>query len=131
MKTLFRTGAGMLAALSLAMTPVTASAQAADYDQTVYNMLMDCAALQALFSQAADKQEDKDKALASAVGFMSAAENLSGKEIKDYGTELGPRRDRMLDMLRKDDGTLLRFAKTCAAIERVGRDAVAAENIKK
>lgn len=130
MKAMFKTGAGLLAAASLALTPVTASAQAKDYDQNIYNLLMDCAALQALFSQAAEKEEDKNKSLASAVGFMSAAETLSGTEIKDYGAELSPRRERLLGMLRKDDPALMRMAKTCAAIERVGRDAIAAEQIK-
>lgn len=130
MKAMFRTGAGLLAAASLALTPVTASAQTGDYDPAIYNLLMDCAALQALFSQAAEKEEDKKRSLSSAVGFMSAAETLSGKEIKDYGTELSPRRDRLLTMLNKDDKALLRLAKTCAAIERVGRDAIEAEKIK-
>lgn len=130
MKAMFRTGAGVLAAASLALTPVTASAQSNDYDPAIYNLLMDCAALQALFSQAAEKEADKNRSLASAVGFISAAETLSGKEIKDYGTELGPRRDRLMGMLSKDEKALLRLTKTCAAIERVGRDAIEAENLK-
>jgi hypothetical protein len=126
MRALLRNGMGLLTAASLALMPVPAAAATNDYDPAVYNLLLDCATLHTLFAQAADSKEDKDKATNSAVGFISAAESLSGVELKDYAAEINPRQAKLLDMLHKDGDGVKRLARSCAAIERVGRDAIAA-----
>ncbi|MEQ1497061.1 MAG: hypothetical protein ABL914_00235 [Novosphingobium sp.] len=127
MKTILRSSVGLLTAASMALIPVQASAQANDYDPVMYNLLMDCAAMQILFAQAGESAAEKEKSTNSAVGFVSAANTLSGKEIKDFDAEFNPRQARLLAMLDKKDPALTRMVRSCGAIERVGRDAIAAE----
>ncbi len=123
MKLLSRT---LVSATILALLPIPASAQTASYDPAVYDMLLDCTALQVLFAQAADKEADKTTAANNAVGYLSAAQYLAGSDIKDLGAELKPRRERILAMLGKKDGSAERLVKTCSAVMKVGVNAAAA-----
>ncbi len=126
MNSILRAGTGLLAAASVAILPVPVSAQTTSYDPVLYDMLLDCTALQVLFAQAADKEEDKTTAANRAVGYLSAAQYLSGAEVKDLGPVLKPRTQKILDMLGKKDGSAERLTKSCAAIMKVGVDANAA-----
>lgn len=112
------------------MTAVPAPAQAQSYDTVLYDTLLDCTALQILFAQAADKPEDKNDAANKAVGYLTAANTLSGTEIKDLGPVMAPRRQKILGMLDKKDGSAERLTKSCAAIFLVGKNALAAANSK-
>ena len=126
MKSLLRSGAGLLAAASLVAMPMQASADAANYDTAIYDLMLDCTALQVLFAQAADTDADKKAASNKAVGYLSAANTLSGSEIKDLGPVLQPRRAKILASLDKKDGSAERLVKSCAAIYLVGTNAAAA-----
>jgi hypothetical protein len=126
MKSFLRTGAGLLAAASVVAAPMQASAQAANYDTVLYDLLLDCTALQVLFAQASDSEADKKAASNKAVGYLSAANTLSGAEIKDLGPVLQPRRAKILAMLDKKDGSTEKLVKSCAAIYLVGTNAAAA-----
>lgn len=117
---LLRTGAALLAASSLALMPVEASAETKDYDPAMYDLLLDCAAVYIVVGQASDKDAEKEKATNSAVGFISGAESLSGVEITDYAAVLNPRKDKLLEWLRKKDPSLARTMRSCVAIEKVG-----------
>lgn len=130
MKSILRTGTGLLAAASVALLPVQATAQSSNYDPVLYDLLLDCVALQVLFAQAADKEADKTSAANNAVGYMTAAQQLSGIEIKELGPVLSPRRTKILGMLDKKDGSAERLVKSCAAIMKVGVDAQAAAATK-
>lgn len=122
---LLRSGAALLAASSLVLIPVQASAETKDYDSAVYDLLLDCAAVYVVLGQAVDKDSEKEKATNSAVGFISAAESLSGAEIKDYAAEINPRKDKLLDWVRKKDPSLTRTMRSCVAIEKVGASVAA------
>jgi hypothetical protein len=126
MKSFLRTGAGLLAAASVLVAPVQASAQTAAYDTVLYDLLLDCTALQVLFAQASDSEADKKSASSKAVGYLSAANTLSGAEIKDLSPVLQPRRAKILASLDKKDGSAERLVKSCAAIYLVGTNAAAA-----
>lgn len=130
MKSILRTGTGLLTAASVAFLPVQATAQSSNYDPVLYDLLLDCVALQVLFAQAADKEADKTRAANDAVGYMTAAQQLSGVEIKELGPVLSPRRTKILGMLDKKDGSAERLVKSCAAIMKVGVDAKAAAATK-
>ena len=125
MNPIFRAGAGLLAAASLALTPVQAAAKAKDYDPVVYNLLLDCAAMQILFAQVSDTKEDKEASTNRAVGFISAANALSGEDLKDFKAALDPRMTKITNMITSKDPMVDRLVGSCAAIERVGRDAIA------
>lgn len=123
MKSLLRTGAGLLAAASVVAAPMQASAQTAAYDTVLYDLLLDCTALQILFAQAADDDADKKSSSNKAVGYLSAANTLSGSDIKELAPVLQPRRAKILEMLGKKDGSAERLTKSCAAIYLVGTNA--------
>lgn len=123
MMSFLRTGAGLLAAASVVTAPVQVSAQTATYDTVLYDLLLDCTALQVLFVQASDNEADKKSASNKAVGYLSAANTLSGSEIKELGPALQPRSAKILAMLAKKDGTAERLVKSCAAIYLVGTNA--------
>lgn len=123
MKSFFRTGAGLLAAASVLVAPAQASAATAAYDTVLHDLLLDCTALQVLFAQASDSEADKSNASNKAVGFLSAANTLSGSEIKELGPVLQPRRAKILELLGKKDGSVERLTKSCAAIYLVGTNA--------
>ena len=99
MKSFLRTGAGLLAAASVVTAPMQASAQTAAYDTVLYDLLLDCTALQVLFAQASDNEADKKSASNKAVGYLSAANTLSGSDVKDLGPVLQPRRAKILPRL--------------------------------
>ena len=126
MKSFLRTGAGLLAAASVVTAPMQASAQTAAYDTVLYDLLLDCTALQVMFAQASDNEADKKSASNKAVGYLSAANTLSGSDVKDLGPVLQPRRAKILASLDKKDGTAERLVKSCAAIYLVGTNAAAA-----
>ncbi len=126
MNSIHRTGTGLLTAAAVALLPVQVSAQASDYDTAVYDLLLDCTALQVLFAQAADKEADKATAANNAVGYLSAAQYLSGSDVSDLGAVLKPRRERILAMLGKKDGSAERLVKSCSAVMKVGVNATAA-----
>ncbi len=123
MKFYLRTGAGLLAAASLVAAPIQASAQTTNYDPVLYDLLLDCVALQVLFAQAADTDADKKGASNKAVGYLSAANALSGTEIKELAPVMQPRRTKILASLDKKDGSAERLVKSCAAIYLVGTNA--------
>lgn len=122
MKSILRNCIGLMAATSLALVPVSASAQAKPYDAALHNMLLDCTALQLLFAQAGDTEAEKKDNRDMAVGFLSAAQTLSGTDIKDLGAEMKPRTARLLDWLNKKDPQLNALVKNCAAILLVGKN---------
>ncbi len=108
-------------ALSI-LAAVPAPAQAQDYDTSVHSLMLDCTALQILFASAADKEEDKTKAANSAAAFLTAANVLSGSEIKDLGSAIKPRRERIMGWITKNDPAATRLTKSCAAIMSIGRN---------
>jgi hypothetical protein len=130
MKVFLRTGAGIAAAASLALAPVTASAQANAHDPVLYDMLLDCTALQLLFSQAGDTEAEKTDNRNMAVGFLSAAQALSGTDIKDLGAEMKPRTAKLLDWLNKKDPKLNTLVKSCASVLLVGKNYIEAGKTK-
>lgn len=120
MKTVSRVLAAASALSMLAAVP--APAQAQDYDTSVYNLMLDCTALQILFASAADSEAEKNKSAASAAAFLTAANVLSGTEIKDLGSEIKPRRERIMGWISKNDPAATRLTKSCAAMISVGRN---------
>ena len=120
MKTVSRVLAAASALSMLAAVP--APAQAQDYDTSVYNLMLDCTALQILFASASDTEAEKNKSAASAAAFLTAANVLSGTEIKDLGSEIKPRRERIMGWISKNDPAATRLTKSCAAMISVGRN---------
>ena len=123
--TLFsRTLAAASAVAMLAAAPAPAVAQ--EYDTSLHNILLDCMTLQILFAQIADTEAEKKEAANMAVGFLTAAQTLSGVDIKDLSTEVNPRKAKILGWLDKKDGASTRLTKSCAAIFTVHKNYVAA-----
>lgn len=107
-----------LSATSLAAAPAAAQ----DYDQSLYDTLLDCTSLHVLFAAAADNKAGKDESAASAAAYLDAAQTLSGSEIKDLGSVITPRRTKILAWLDKKDPAINRLTKSCAVITRVGKN---------
>jgi hypothetical protein len=123
MKTVSRVLAAASALSMLAAVP--APAQAQEYDTSVHSLLLDCTALQILFASASDKEEDKNQSANAAAAFLTAANVLSGSEIKDLGAEIKPRREKIMGWITKNDPAATRLTKSCASIITVGRNAPA------
>ncbi|HQV02761.1 MULTISPECIES: hypothetical protein [unclassified Novosphingobium] len=123
MKTVSRVLAAASALSMLAAIP--APAQAQEYDTAVHSLLLDCTALQILFASASDKEADKTQSANAAAAFLTAANIMSGSEIKDLGAEIKPRREKIMGWITKNDPAATRLTKSCASIITVGRNAPA------
>jgi methionine synthase I (cobalamin-dependent) len=108
----------------LAAVPAPAVAQ--EYDPALYETLLDCTTLQILFAQVADTEAEKKDAANMAVGFLTAAQSLSGVEVKDLSTVINPRKAKILGWLDKKDAAAARLTKSCAAIFNVHKNYVTA-----
>ncbi len=124
MKLFSRTLAAASAIAMLAAAPAPAVAQ--DYDTSLHSTLLDCMTLQILFAQVADTEAEKKEAANMAVGFLTAAQTLSGVDIKDLSTEVNPRKAKILGWLDKKDESSTKLTKSCAAIFTVHKNYLAA-----
>lgn len=121
MNKLARKSVAAFAALSLtAMASTPAAAQ--EYDQALYDTLLDCTALHVLFAAAASDKAGKDDSAVNAASYLDAAQTLSGQEVKDLGSVITPRRTKILSWLDKKDPAINRLTKSCAVITRVGKN---------
>ncbi|MBN8483417.1 MAG: hypothetical protein J0L50_01445 [Sphingomonadales bacterium] len=114
--------AGLAAFAASAVLPAPAIAQAQDYDKATYDLLMDCVTLQILFAGAAENEAQKNDSATMAAAYLSAANVLTGTEVKDLGAEIKPRRDRIMGWISSDDPRAKRLTMSCGAIFRVGKD---------
>lgn len=99
------------------------AAASAGYDKVLYDQFLDCAALQVLLLGVAENEEEKNQTAARGVAFINAAEALSDKEV-NMDAEIPPRRDRLMDLVKKKDPSLTRLAKSCGAIMGIGMSLV-------
>jgi hypothetical protein len=116
--------AGLAAFAASAVLPAPALAQShvQDPQQAAYDLLMDCVTLQILFGVAAQDENRKNEATNMGVAYLSAIGVLTGKEIKDLGPEVNPRRERILGWISSDNPNAKKLTMACAAIFRVGKD---------
>lgn len=127
MKSLVRASVGLLTTASLALGSVPAlAADPVDFDKATYEQLLDCSSLYVLLAQATKDNAEKESFTNSAIGFFTAANYLSGIEIKELAPVLEPRQKKIMAMLDAKDPALARMMRACAAIDRVGKDAIAA-----
>lgn len=116
MKTLLRSAAGLMAAASLIAVPVPAMAQANDYDPALYDLLLDCTALQVIFATAGKDDAEKNDSANMAAAYLSAAQTLSGIKIDDLGKVISPRRDRIMGWITGKSPNSIKLVKSCASI---------------
>lgn len=116
--------AGLAAFAVSAVLPAPAAAQShvQDPQQAAYDLLMDCVTLQILFASAAEDEAKKNDAANAGVAYLSAIGVLTGKEVKDLGAEVRPRRDRIMGWISSDNPNAKKLTMACAAIFRVGKD---------
>jgi opacity protein-like surface antigen len=124
MKLISRTLTAVSAVAMLAAAPAPAAAQ--EFDTSLHNTLLDCMTLQILFASVADNEAEKAEAANQAVGFLTAAQDLSGVNIKDLSSEVDPRKAKILGWLNNKDSASVRLTKSCAAIFKVHKNYLAA-----
>ncbi|MBD3730539.1 MAG: hypothetical protein IE933_12620 [Sphingomonadales bacterium] len=120
---LIASAAAMVAAASLATSPLMAATDN-NYDPVMYDMMLDCAALQILFANNSDKQEDKDDSIKMGAAFLTSAQEMSGSEINDLGPVISPRIEKIKGWINSDADKARRLTKTCAYVLKIGKNYV-------
>lgn len=115
-------GLAAFAAAVALPAPAFAQAHVQDPQQAAYDLLMDCVTLQIMFGAAAKDEARKEEATNMGVAYLSAIGVLTGKEIKDIGPEVNPRRTRIMGWITSDNPNATKLTMACAAIYRVGKD---------
>lgn len=116
MKTLLRTVAGLSAAASLGLMPAPAAAQTVEYDTALYDLLLDCTALQVIFASAGKDDAEKKDSANMAAAYLAAAQTLSGAEVSDLAKVITPRRERIMGWITSKSPNSMKLVRSCASI---------------
>ncbi|MCB2087311.1 MAG: hypothetical protein R3E18_09530 [Sphingomonadaceae bacterium] len=120
MKKLASTAAFLLAAASMTAAPL--QAQSNDYDPAMYDMMLDCAALQILFANNAKDEAGKQDSIKMGASFLTSAQEMSGNDLSDLSTVISPRVTKISGWVSNDQAKARKLTKTCAYVLKIGKN---------